>query len=442
MKFGTDGIRGVANSELTVELSLALGRAAVRVLGGQDFLIGRDTRVSGPAISAALAAGMASEGANVCDVGVLPTPAVAHLSNLHSRPAAMVSASHNAYADNGIKFFLPGGKKLTDDIEERLEAELYGSKASASRAVSSNVGLVDGSAHGASWAAYGAHVRDSMKDADASGLRVVVDCANGAASEGVEQIFRELGVDVVVINAEPNGMNINDNCGSTHPQGLQSAVVAHGAQVGLGLDGDADRVLAVDETGQLIDGDQMMCLFASDMKSRGILASETLVVTVMSNLGLHRSMQRQGIKVHSTAVGDRYVLEALDANKWSLGGEQSGHIVFPDIGATGDGIMTGALLLSVVKRGGGSLHDLAAQAMTRYPQVLTNVVVKDRTRLDSADAVWQEVKAVEQELGDDGRVLLRPSGTESLIRVMVEAADATTANDTCARLCAVVEKHV
>ncbi|HEX9968903.1 MAG TPA: phosphoglucosamine mutase [Acidimicrobiales bacterium] len=431
LRFGTDGVRGVANSELTPELVLALGRAAARVLDGDTFAVGRDTRRSGEMLQAALSAGLAAEGMQVLDLGVLPTPGVAFVAADCGWPGAMISASHNPFTDNGVKFFAEGGRKLTDEQEERLEAELDAVLA-GSRGTSPAVGevhtprrLVD---------RFVDHVVESVEGRRLHGMSVVLDCANGAASEVAPEAFMRLGATVRVIAALPDGSNINEGCGSTHPEQLQAAVVEHGAALGLAFDGDADRVLAVDHRGRLVDGDHLIALCAVDLRERGRLADDTVVVTVMTNLGFHLAMGERGIRVHETQVGDRYVLEALDANGWSLGGEQSGHVIFRDLATTGDGILTGVQVADLVHRAGRPLADLADAAMTRLPQVLRNVRVADRDALAGAEAVWDEVAEVEAELGDHGRVLLRPSGTEPLVRVMVEAPTPEQAEAAAGRL--------
>jgi phosphoglucosamine mutase len=429
LKFGTDGVRGVANVELTPELVLSLGRAAARVLPGSTFLIGRDTRVSGPLLQAALSAGLAAEGADVVDLGVLPTPAVAFASADQGLPAAMISASHNPYTDNGVKFFLEGGRKLSDAVEAELEAALLHAPSGGGP-----VGRLSSGSHGGG---YESHIVGSVAGRTLDGLHVVLDCANGAASEVAPRVLRLLGAAVDVLHAEPDGTNINDGCGSTHPQSLQAAVVERGADAGLALDGDADRVLAVDHAGALVDGDQIMGLLALDLRSQGRLHGDTLVVTVMSNLGLRLAMADAGIAVHETAVGDRSVLEALEEHGWSLGGEQSGHVIFRDLATTGDGLLTGVQVLDAMRRTGRSLAELAL-VMTRLPQVLRNVRVSSRDGLDDAAEVWDAVAAVEQRLGREGRVLLRPSGTEPVVRVMVEAGDAAVAEAAVDELCQVV----
>ena len=441
VRFGTDGIRGVANAELGAELVMALGRAAARALPAQCFLVGRDTRRSGPLLQAALSAGMASEGADVVDLGVLPTPGVAWLSARRGVPAAMVSASHNPFADNGVKLFAAGGLKLPDAAEAAIEEELDRVLAASGRAPRPPVG------HGVGrlWAepdaaqGYVDHLVGVLDGRDLSGLRVVVDCAQGAASAVAPEVLARLGADVRAIACDPDGTNINDGCGSTHPEMLAAEVVASGADLGLALDGDADRLIAVDHTGVPATGDELLALFATDLAGRGNLAGNTVVVTVMTNLGFRLAMAERGITVRETAVGDRYVLEALDGDGLTLGGEQSGHIVFRRLATTGDGVLTGILLADLVRRLGTPLAELARASMTRLPQVLVNVAVARPSEAVAAPAVQAELAAVEAGLGDRGRVVLRASGTEPLVRVMVEAEDESVARAATARLCAVVE---
>jgi phosphoglucosamine mutase len=435
LRFGTDGVRGVANLELTPELVLALGRAAARTLDGDTFAIARDTRASGPMLQAALAAGLAAEGMQVLDLGVLPTPALAFVSDRHDWPVAMVSASHNRWSDNGVKLFAAGGRKLTDEQEERLEAAL-GAEASTT----AEVGEVHAPVGRHFVDAYVEHLASSAEGRRLDGLRVVLDCAAGAAHGLAPLVFAGLGAEVRSIDPSPSGTNINEGFGSTHPEALQRAVVEDGADLGLAFDGDADRVVAVDHQGRLVDGDQVIALCALDLRERGRLRGDTVVVTVMTNLGFRLAMAAHGIAVHETQVGDRHVLEALEGGGWSLGGEQSGHVIFRDLATTGDGILTGLQVADVVCRAGRPLADLAAEAMTSVPQVLRNVRVADREQLPEAAAVWDEVAAVEADLGDSGRVLLRPSGTEPVVRVMVEALDASRAEAAAARLVAAVEQ--
>ncbi|HVF73515.1 MAG TPA: phosphoglucosamine mutase [Acidimicrobiales bacterium] len=429
LRFGTDGIRGVANVELTPELVLALGRAAARVLGGDTFAVGRDTRCSSEMLQAALSAGLTAEGIEqVVDLGVVPTPGVAHMAAAHEWAGAMISASHNPWTDNGVKFFNVGGRKLTDEQEERLEAELD----AAARSTTANVGEIYKPIRGAQQ--YVDHLLEVLEGRSLKGLSVVLDCANGAASDVAAEVFSRLGATVRSIAFLPDGTNINEGCGSTHPETLQAAVVEHEADLGLAFDGDADRVLAVDHRGRLVDGDHLIALCALDLQERGRLKDDTVVVTVMTNLGFRLAMAERGIRVHETQVGDRYVLEALDANGWSLGGEQSGHVIFRDLATTGDGILTGLQVADLVLRSGRRLAELADAAMTRLPQVLRNVRVADRDGLALAHELWDEVAEVEAELGDHGRVLLRPSGTEPVVRVMVEAPTAEQAEAAARRL--------
>jgi phosphoglucosamine mutase len=442
VRFGTDGIRGVANSELGVELVLALGRAAARVLPAECFVVGRDTRRSGPLLQAALSAGLASEGADVVDLGVLPTPGVAWTSAQGGMPAAVVSASHNLFVDNGVKLFAAGGLKLPDAVEEAVEEELEG--ALAGRTVRSRpptggaVGTLRTEPQAA--ARYVEHLVSALPAGALEGMRVVVDCANGAASAVAPEVLRRLGAAVDAVADRPDGSNINDGCGSTHPERVAEEVERHGAEVGLALDGDADRLVAVDHTGALVTGDEMLVLFALDLARRGELTGDAVVVTVMSNLGLHLALAEHGIAVRETPVGDRYVLEALEAEGLALGGEQSGHLVFRRRSTTGDGTLTAVLLLDLVRRAGRPLADLAAEAMTRLPQVLHNVTVPDPAGAVQSDEVQRAVEAMRAELGDRGRVVLRASGTEPVVRVMVEAPSETAATEAAERLVEVVSR--
>ncbi|MCU1486048.1 MAG: glmM [Actinomycetia bacterium] len=432
LKFGTDGLRGVAGTELTAELALRLGRAAATVLGGRRFLVARDTRLSGSWLEAALAAGLAAEGVEVELLGVLPTPGLAWHSAHEGVPAAMISASHNPYQDNGIKLFAAGGTKLPDEVEARLEAAMV-----AGHVDTDEVGRVRRRLRAEE--GYEQFLMSTVAERDLRGLMVVIDCANGAASNVAPTVLEQLGCEVEILSAHPDGVNINAECGSTHPERLQAQVVASGADLGLAFDGDADRVLAVDHTGRLIDGDHLIAICAIDMAERDVLRDRTVVVTVMTNLGFRLAMAERGIGVVETAVGDRYVLEALDAGHLALGGEQSGHVIFRDLATTGDGVLTGIQVLDLVKRSGTRLADLADQAMTSLPQVLRNVRVAERG-IDVSLAIAEEVAAVEASLGETGRVLIRPSGTEPLVRVMVEAPTAELAESATARLVAAVER--
>jgi phosphoglucosamine mutase len=425
--FGTDGVRGVANRDLTAELALALGSAAARLgtLGGQErrvAVVGRDPRASGEMLEAAVIAGLTSEGVDALRVGVLPTPAIAHLTGAYDAEfGVMISASHNPMPDNGIKIFGPGGHKLDDATEDRIEDLVRNT--SVTRPVGGGIGRVVDAPDALE--RYLRHVGKAVT-APAAGLTVVVDCAHGAASTAAPQAYRAAGANVITINAEPNGLNINDDCGSTHMGMLQQAVERHGADLGLAHDGDADRCLAVDASGAVVDGDAIMVVLALGMREAGELASNTLVATVMSNLGLHMAMRTAGIELRIAGVGDRYVLEELRAGEFSLGGEQSGHIVMPAFGTTGDGIITGLRLMSRMAQTRSSLAELAAPMRT-LPQVLINVEVADKATVAEAPAVRSAVAEAEAQLGNTGRILLRPSGTEQVVRVMVEAADEDTA---------------
>lgn len=439
MRFGTDGIRGVANSELTPELAARVGRAAARVLGGPVIAVGRDPRRSGPMLEAAFVAGCCAEGVDVELLGVVPTPAVAFRSQVGGCAAAMISASHNPFGDNGIKLFGAGGTKLSDAVQARVEAELAASSG-AGGAATGDVPVGAGVGTVRSFDVVGSyvdHVVASVPDRCLEGLRVVLDCANGAASALAAPTFERLGAAVEVLHASPDGCNINAGAGSTHPESLQAAVVASGADAGFAFDGDADRMLAVDGAGRLVDGDQLMALAAVDLRDRGLLAHDTVVVTVMSNLGFRLAMREAGIRVVDTAVGDRFVLEALDAGGFSLGGEQSGHIIFRERATTGDGLLSAVVVAEIVARRARPLGELVDSVMTRLPQVLVNVRIANPMP-DVADRLAADLADAAAELGDDGRVLVRPSGTEPLVRVMVEAVDHDTAEVWAERLAGAV----
>jgi phosphoglucosamine mutase len=440
-RFGTDGVRGVANVDLTAELALALGRATARVLHASGFVIGRDTRRSGPLLQGAFSAGLATEGVVVADVGVLPTPALALLAKRRGVPAAVVSASHNPYGDNGIKLFSAAGSKLPVDTEQAIERELDALMSSPvhppARPTGAGVGSIDPDHKGAE--EYRQSVARSLKGRRLDGLHVVLDCANGAASRIAPSIFQALGARVEAVHDQPDVVNINDGCGSTHPEALSKAVVERGAAFGLAFDGDADRLVAVDHRGTVADGDTLLALFAIDLADRGLLPGDSVVVTVMSNLGFRIAMTERNIEVVETPVGDRAVLEALEAGGFNLGGEQSGHIVFRHLASTGDGILTGLLLADLVVRSGVGLATLSSGLIERVPQVLRSVAVLDAHRLVAASEVWETVREIEEALGSNGRVLLRPSGTEPVVRVMVESFDAGVAESAAERICAVVE---
>lgn len=422
--FGTDGVRGVANKELTPELAYKLGRAGASVLAKDHspvrLVVGRDTRVSGDMLQAALSAGICSTGANVLSVGVIPTPAIAMLTReLNAAAGVVISASHNPVEDNGIKFFGPGGYKLTDEEEDQIEELLRSGDAELPSPVGAGVGRIKQVTDADD--RYVAYLKTSISG-DLSGLRIVLDCSNGAAYRVAPRVLEELGADIVSIYNRPNGVNINAGCGSTHPEKLQAAVVQHGADLGLAHDGDADRLIAVDHQGNLVDGDQIMVICARHLKAQNQLPKNAVAVTVMSNLGLKLAMQEAGIEVLETKVGDRYVLEELLRSGAALGGEQSGHIIFLKHSTTGDGLLTALQLLAVVKSTGRSLAELAGQ-MERLPQLLENVQVADKHRVMTSSLLEQSIAAMEKRLAGQGRILVRPSGTESLVRVMAEGRD-------------------
>jgi len=442
--FGTDGVRGLANRDLTADLATKLAQAAAIVLGedarargvNPKAVIGRDPRISGEFLAAAISAGLASSGVDVFDAGVLPTPATAFLTDdLNADFGVMISASHNPAPDNGIKFFARGGHKLADEIEDKIEAAMT---ATPLAPVGEAVGHVQRFADAED--RYIVHLLRSLPNR-LDGLKVVVDCAHGAAAGVSPQVFTDAGAKVVVIGAEPDGTNINEGYGSTHMSALQAAVLEHGADFGIAHDGDADRCLAVDAEGAIVDGDQIMAILALSLKERGQLARNTLVATVMSNLGLRIAMKEHDINMIETAVGDRYVLEEMRAGGYTLGGEQSGHVIFAQYATTGDGILTGLKIGAEMARSKKSLAELA-KVMKVYPQVLINVPGVDKTRVDSDAEVEQVVRDAEAELNGTGRVLLRASGTEPLVRVMVEAADSGTAQSWAERIARVVEKQL
>ncbi|MEM8621200.1 MAG: phosphoglucosamine mutase [Actinomycetota bacterium] len=445
MKFGTDGLRGRANVDITPELAVALGRSAAAVLIGEGparVVIGGDTRASTPMLAAALAAGFSASGVEVIDLGVAPTPMVADVARRRNALGAVVSASHNPFHDNGIKLFARGGAKLRDEVERTIEAHLEMSAAGPSPATA-HIGVDVGgvaSAHASARDEYLDHLHSVIERRTMPGMRIVVDAANGAAAELVAPLFAAVGADVTVLAAAPDGRNINDRCGATHPALVADAVRARGADVGIALDGDADRLIAVDHTGTVVDGDHIIAICARDMRERGHLAGDTVVVTVMSNLGFRLAMADADIDVVETPVGDRYVLEAIAEGAYSLGGEQSGHVVFADHATTGDGLLTALMMLDVVQRSGRSLAEMAASAMTALPQVLVNVEVAERLP-DVADLVAEEIATVEARLGERGRVLVRASGTEPLVRIMVEAPTDEVATAAASELAEVARRR-
>ena len=448
--FGTDGVRGLANGEvITADLALGLAQAAARVLTtGRHAdelklegrrpraVVARDPRVSGEFLAAAVAAGLASSGIDVLDAGVIPTPATAFLvADDHADFGVMISASHNPAPDNGIKFFAIGGTKLPDEVEDRIEAAVGQPKLTPTGA---GVGRIRRFSDAED--RYVVHLLGTL-DVSLKGLHVVIDCANGAAAGVSPQVFTDAGARVTVIGTDPDGLNINDGVGSTHLDVLQAAVLEHGADLGIAHDGDADRCLAVDAEGRIVDGDQIMAILALSMRERGMLADDTLVATTMSNLGLRIAMAEHGIRLIETAVGDRYVLEALTEHRLSLGGEQSGHIIMTKHATTGDGILTGLQIAAEMSRTGKSLAELAS-VMTVYPQVLVNVRDVDHHGLDSDELIADAVRDANEKLGDTGRVLLRPSGTEPLVRVMVEAEDLEAAERIAAELAGIVRSRL
>ncbi|MFD6416812.1 phosphoglucosamine mutase [Streptomyces sp. NPDC060194] len=447
--FGTDGVRGRANADLTAELALGLSVAAAHVLGEAGSaagprpvaVVGRDPRASGEFLEAAVVAGLASAGVDVLRVGVLPTPAVAYLTgSLGADFGVMLSASHNAMPDNGIKFFARGGHKLADELEDRIEAlyEEHRTGEPWDRPTGAGVGRVKDYDQG--FDAYVAHLVAVLPNR-LDGLKVVLDEAHGAAARVSPEAFARAGAEIVTIGATPDGLNINDGCGSTHLDLLKAAVVEHGADLGIAHDGDADRCLAVDASGAEVDGDQILAVLALAMREQGTLRGGTVVGTVMSNLGFKLAMEREGIALEQTAVGDRYVLESMKEHGYALGGEQSGHVIVLDHATTGDGTLTGLLLAARLCATGRTLADLAS-VMERLPQILVNVPDVDKSRVDSSPELRSAVADAERELGATGRVLLRPSGTEPLVRVMVEAADIDQARSVAGRLADVVKSSL
>ncbi|MGH8838188.1 MAG: phosphoglucosamine mutase [Jiangellaceae bacterium] len=442
--FGTDGVRGLANRDLTAELALDLSVAAAHVLGeAGEFaghrpvaVVGRDPRASGEFLEAAVVAGLASAGVDVCRAGVLPTPAIAYLTGtLGADLGVMLSASHNPMPDNGIKFFAKGGHKLDDTVEDAVEARL---REPWQRPTGADVGRVRD--YTEAFEEYVSHVVGSAPHR-LEGLRIVVDCAHGAAYRAAPEALRRLGADVIAAFAEPNGLNINDGCGSTHIDRLRELVTEYDADTGIAVDGDADRCLAVSADGELVDGDQILAVLALAMAEQRTLRADTVVATVMSNEGFRLAMRAAGLAVVDTAVGDRYVLEAMKIGGYSLGGEQSGHVILLDHGTTGDGLLTGVHLLARVAATGKPLAELAA-VVERLPQVLVNVPGVDKSRVATDTTVQAAVTAAERELGDTGRVLLRPSGTEPLVRVMVEAATVARADTVARDLAATVQARL
>ncbi len=442
--FGTDGIRGLANVDLTPELALAVGRAAAQVLGGGKparLLVGRDTRRSGPMLEAAVSAGIASAGGRSYLTGVIPTPGVSRLVSAEGFDGGVIiSASHNPFADNGIKLLGPDGKKLPNAVEFEVESWLVAMGAPVEFGPSGVAGDLVGTID-VFPGAVSRYVDDLLAavKVDLSGLRVLLDCAHGAAYQAAPLAFAAAGALVETAFARPDGVNINAGCGSTHPGALASLVVQGQFDLGLAFDGDADRVLAVDRTGAVIDGDQILTLLTAWLMEQGRLPGDTVVVTSMSNLGFHQAMRERDVRVEVTDVGDRYVLERMEQVGAALGGEQSGHVIYLPAGATGDGLQTGLLLCQAVRHWGRPLEELAGM-MRRFPQLLVNVHALRKDRLEEAAEVWEAVRQEETALGDEGRIVLRPSGTEPLVRVMVEAPTEVRCREVAERLVVVVER--
>ena len=443
--FGTDGVRGEANAVLMPEMAYRLGRAATIYFGKESeeqplIIIGRDTRLSGEMFEAALTAGICSAGGRAMLAGVIPTPAIAYLARRHKAKAGIViSASHNPFHDNGIKFFGGDGYKLPDAVEDELEAIVHQleSDDNLARPTGDRIGHIEYRTD-----LLNQYIEFVMSTCSErfDGMKIVLDCANGASYQVMPRILRELGAKVKVIHALPNGVNINDNCGSTHMESLQRAVLENGADFGIAHDGDADRTLCVDEKGQIIDGDHILVMCAQDMMKKGTLPYNTVVSTVMANIGFHKAIKEAGGRVEITQVGDRYVLENMLKNGYKIGGEQSGHIIFSDYATTGDGPITALQVLSSLKRSGRKASELTA-LMTTYPQLLVNVRVATKEGWEENEAIKAAIAEGNKELGNDGRILVRPSGTESLIRVMAEGPDQAQLDVICHRIADVVKKE-
>jgi phosphoglucosamine mutase len=441
--FGTDGVRGVANSELTPELAFKLGRFGGYVLTKEHdrpkVLIGRDTRISGHMLEGALVAGLLSIGAEVMRLGVISTPGVAYLTKaLGAQAGVMISASHNPVADNGIKFFGPDGYKLSDDQENEIEQLMDMEADELPRPVGADLGQVNDYFEGGQ--KYLQYLKQSV-DEDFTGIHIALDCAHGATSSLATHLFADLDADTSTMGASPNGLNINDGVGSTHPEALAEFVKEKGADLGLAFDGDGDRLIAIDEKGNIVDGDQIMYICGKFMKERGQLKQGTVVSTVMSNLGFYKGLEENGVQSVQTAVGDRYVVEEMKKNGYNLGGEQSGHIIFLDYNTTGDGLLTGLQLANIMKATNKPLSELAGE-MKKYPQVLVNIRVTDKHHVTDNEKVKEVIEQVEAEMNGNGRILVRPSGTEPLVRVMAEAATAELCQEYVNRIAAVVEEEM
>lgn len=444
--FGTDGVRGVANTELTPELAYKLGRCGGYVVTKNSkndkpkVIVGRDTRISGQMLERALIAGLQSIGAEVMRLGVISTPGVAYLTRvLDADAGVMISASHNPVEDNGIKFFGGDGFKLLDEKELEIEKLIDAEVDELPRPIGGDIGTVLNYKEGAQ--KYMQFLKTTVSN-QFNHLKIVVDCANGAASSLAAQLFADMEADVITLACNPDGLNINRDCGSTHPESLQKAVVENGAHAGLAFDGDADRMIAVDEKGNIIDGDFVMAICAKAWKKKGKLKQDTVVSTVMSNIGFYRAMEEAGIETKQTAVGDRYVMEEMTRSGYNLGGEQSGHIIFLDYNTTGDGLLTGLQLLDVLVEEKLPLSELAASTMRQFPQILVNVRVADKSKLTGNIGIKVAIEEVEEKLGRDGRVLVRPSGTEPIVRVMAEGPDEEQLKEYVNKIAEVVQKEL
>ncbi|KPB04053.1 phosphoglucosamine mutase [Bacillus sp. CHD6a] len=441
--FGTDGVRGVANSELTPELAFKVGRLGGYVLTKDQtrpkVLIGRDTRISGHMLEGALVAGLLSIGAEVMRLGVISTPGVAYLTKaLGAQAGVMISASHNPVADNGIKFFGPDGFKLSDEQEAEIEALMDEETDSLPRPVGADLGQVNDYFEGGQ--KYLQFLKQTV-DEDFSGIHIALDCAHGATSSHATHLFADLEADISTMGSSPNGLNINDGVGSTHPEALAQLVLDKGADIGLAFDGDGDRIIAVDEKGQIVDGDQIMFICAKYLSEQGRLRHNTVVSTVMSNLGFYKALEANNVETKQTAVGDRYVVEEMKNGNYLLGGEQSGHIIFLDYNTTGDGMLTGLQLVNIMKLTKKSLSELAGE-MTKFPQLLVNIRVTDKHRVTENEKVKAVIEEVEAEMNGNGRILVRPSGTEPLVRVMAEAPTQEQCDEYVERIAAVVRTEM
>ncbi|WP_404460231.1 phosphoglucosamine mutase [Sutcliffiella horikoshii] len=441
--FGTDGVRGVANSELTPELAFKVGRLGGYVLTKDQtrpkVLIGRDTRISGHMLEGALVAGLLSIGAEVMRLGVISTPGVAYLTKaLGAQAGVMISASHNPVADNGIKFFGPDGFKLSDEQEAEIEALMDEETDTLPRPVGADLGQVNDYFEGGQ--KYLQFLKQTV-DEDFSGIHIALDCAHGATSSHATHLFADLEADISTMGSSPNGLNINDGVGSTHPETLAQLVLEKGADIGLAFDGDGDRIIAVDEKGQIVDGDQIMFICAKYLSENGRLRHNTVVSTVMSNLGFYKALEANNVETKQTAVGDRYVVEEMKNGNYLLGGEQSGHIIFLDYNTTGDGMLTGLQLVNIMKLTKKSLSELAGE-MTKFPQLLVNIRVTDKHRVTENEKVKAVIEAVEAEMNGNGRILVRPSGTEPLVRVMAEAPTQEQCDEYVERIAAVVRAEM